>query len=412
MDPAVAESFHAQTAAGAKIELSWHRAWSRVTVNGNGSTGWATVVATSVDAAPYGGGILCVEAGKVVRVHLCSHEPCSAMFTNNKYGLFGPPLHVRLSGVGPLAIVAASMPLPVEPAVAVAVDGENGAAQLEPPLVDFAVADVVLEGEGCGPTALLPGDTPVAKLDLAELVHEVDACAPAETAVAEVEEALPPSAPITPPMPLAPVAPLPASPLATALRIVSAAAPLDVVFSQSAPPSQAAVRLPQVAEAAILDKLMRLAREIRRPQQYIGYSAFVLFGLAKKCRPVMWEGEERVDLLDTFAPWALEHCNRICGVDGVCCCLEVASSGHPVMRPVSSDNPLHECKHFVACTSIDGDLACDGMSFQAFYQRLGVILLGTVVDGDCGLDVCCQMLSLPQTFENRVALREECCGAV
>lgn len=66
----------------------------------------------------------------------------------------------------------------------------------------------------------------------------------------------------------------------------------------------------------------------------------------------------------------------------------------------------------MACTSIDGDLACDGMSFQAFYQRLGVILLGTVVDGDCGLDVCCQMLSLPQTFENRVALREERCGAL
>jgi hypothetical protein len=84
MDPAVAESFYAQTAAGAKIELSWNRAWSRVTINGNGSTGWATVVATSVDAAPYGGGILCVEAGKVVRVHLRSHEPCSANFPSWK----------------------------------------------------------------------------------------------------------------------------------------------------------------------------------------------------------------------------------------------------------------------------------------------------------------------------------------
>jgi hypothetical protein len=259
MEPAVADSFHAQTAAGANFELSWHRAWSRVTINGNGSTGWATVVATSVDAAPYAGGILSVEAGKVVRVHLCSHEPCSANFANNKYGLFGPPLHVRLSGVGPPAIVAASMPLPMEPAVAVAVDGETGAAQLEPPFVDFAVADVVLDGDGCGPTAPQPGDPAVAKLDLVELVHDLDACAPAETAVAEVKEAVPLGSPITPPMPLALVAPLPASPLATALRIVSAAAPLDVVFSQSAPPSQAAVRLPQVAEAAILDKLMRLA---------------------------------------------------------------------------------------------------------------------------------------------------------
>ena len=261
MDPAVAESFHAQTVAGAKIELSWHWAWNRVTVNGNGSTGWATVVATSVDAAPYGGGILSVEAGKVVRVHLCSHEPCPAMFTNNKYGLFGPPLHVRLSGVGPLAIVAASMPLPVEPAVAVAVDGANGAAQMEPPLVDFAVADVVLEGEGFVPTAPPPADPAVAELDLVEWADGIDSSAPAETAVAVVEEALSPSAPSTPH--LAAVAPLPAAPLATARRIVGAAAALDVVFSPGAPPSKAAVSLPKVAEAEILDKLVRLAREIR-----------------------------------------------------------------------------------------------------------------------------------------------------
>ena len=75
MEPAIAESFYAQSAAGAKFELSWNRAWFRVTVNGNGTTGRATVVATSVDGAPYGGGILCVEVGKVVRVQLCSHEP-------------------------------------------------------------------------------------------------------------------------------------------------------------------------------------------------------------------------------------------------------------------------------------------------------------------------------------------------
>ena len=29
------------------------------------------------------------------------------------------------------------------------------------------------------------------------------------------------------------------------------------------------------------------------------------------------------------------------------------------------------------------------------------------MDGDCGIDVACQMLSLPQTFSQRVLLREE-----
>ena len=34
-------------------------------------------------------------------------------------------------------------------------------------------------------------------------------------------------------------------------------------------------------------------------------------------------------------------------------------------------------------------------------------LLGAVCDGDCGLDVCCQMLGRLQTLEERQKLREE-----
>ena len=46
-------------------------------------------------------------------------------------------------------------------------------------------------------------------------------------------------------------------------------------------------------------------------------------------------------------------------------------------------------------------------SIQGFYARLGLAVLGTVADGDCGLDVCCQMLDLRQTLAKREALRAE-----
>ena len=44
---------------------------------------------------------------------------------------------------------------------------------------------------------------------------------------------------------------------------------------------------------------------------------------------------------------------------------------------------------------------------QSFYASLGIVLLGTVMDVDCGIDTDCMMLGLPQTSANRNALRQE-----
>ena len=44
---------------------------------------------------------------------------------------------------------------------------------------------------------------------------------------------------------------------------------------------------------------------------------------------------------------------------------------------------------------------------QGYYSSRGVAVLGTVMDGDCGIDVACQMLGLPQTLAQRAVLREE-----
>ncbi|MCP4245177.1 MAG: hypothetical protein GY772_31950, partial [bacterium] len=77
------------------------------------------------------------------------------------------------------------------------------------------------------------------------------------------------------------------------------------------------------------------------------------------------------------------------------------------MLPVSEEHPLHECRHFVACHKLDQPLDVGGSSLEAAYNRLGVVLLGTVMEGDCGVDAACMMLGLPQTTEKRSALRSE-----
>ena len=46
-------------------------------------------------------------------------------------------------------------------------------------------------------------------------------------------------------------------------------------------------------------------------------------------------------------------------------------------------------------------------TFEVFYSALGVAIIPTVADGDCGPDTMTMMLGRPQTFESRRNLRLE-----
>ena len=65
------------------------------------------------------------------------------------------------------------------------------------------------------------------------------------------------------------------------------------------------------------------------------------------------------------------------------------------------------CSHFVAAVPMEGVCHEGGPCLQGYYSSRGLAVLGTVMDGDCGIDVACQMLGLPQTLAQRAALREE-----
>ena len=47
------------------------------------------------------------------------------------------------------------------------------------------------------------------------------------------------------------------------------------------------------AARGIRDQILALAREIRKPRAWIGYIAFILFGLLKQFRLQVWEGSRR-----------------------------------------------------------------------------------------------------------------------
>ena len=156
-----------------------------------------------------------------------------------------------------------------------------------------------------------------------------------------------------------------------------------------------------------MSRLLELAREIRRPRAYIGYSFFLCFALARGCRPFAWQGKDRIDLIDVYAPWATDKCAKPCAVDAVCCCVKSTGVNVQLMQ-VSEDYPLNVCNHYVGGVA----MGCQGPAvavptIEGFYTSLGIALLGTICDGDCGIDVACKMLGLHQTARQRALLREE-----
>ena len=206
----------------------------------------------------------------------------------------------------------------------------------------------------------------------------------------------------------APPSSAPLGPMSAASPNEAGAASLPSAVAEVQQPLEA---MPKLAEDRILGRLLQLGREIRRERTYVGHSAFLLFGLVKQRRPFIWEGSLRIDLIDAYAPWAKELCTRSCVVDAVCCCFEPRDNGHPLMVPVSETHPLGMCRHYVAGARMDldepGRCRAAGDSLESFYYNLGIAVLGTVMDGDCGIDVCVQMLGQPQNEDTRIALREE-----
>ena len=329
------------------------------------------------------------EPGAIFRFHICADTPCKAQWTLSKYGAGKEaPLHVILA---PAATD--------EPAVA----GEHAAAAVygEPVRAPEPSAEPLEPLEPPDD----PPEPPVAPVDEEEatIVHPV-ALAPAV--------APPPAAPAAhvPPLVLScelssPPPPKPDAPVAAPLRQYppAAYAAADCAVAKPAVPCVG----PAQAQAAVIATLIAFARRLRQPRTTVGYSAFLLFALHEKyrCRPLIWEGESIIDLVAEYAPWAKALCVNPCACDAVACAIPARSCGRSVWYPISEKHPLGETRHWIGGSRIHMDLGRGEGPLQEFYNRLGLALLGTVTDDDCGVDTMCLMLQLPQTAEKRQELR-------
>ena len=364
------DGFQGRCSNGFLYEVRWHHEWMRVTGRLNGIHGWATIVRSSNPE---------IEVGSIRRIHQCAHNPCTALWTNNAY-YYGPPLHLQPvyedseSAVAESAVAeedsgsesAVAEQACAKPAVAEKTSSELAVAESAP---DGPAAPPVMEH--MGPQAAPSTEEPATGSAVAEPVAEpVAASLPSGSAA-----------------PAAPLAPAP-------------------VVCGDPPPAVVTADCPLRAEATVLRKMLDLARQIRRPRATVGYSFFILFGLCKRCRPVLWEGENRVDLVQTFAPWALEMCRDECAVEGICCHFEVCAGGQVLMHPVTEEHTLSHCNRFIACAKVEAQDA-QGTGIEATYLRRGRAILGTVADGDCGVDTASIMIGLPQTAEDRKLLRME-----
>ena len=174
-----------------------------------------------------------------------------------------------------------------------------------------------------------------------------------------------------------------------------------------------ALKLEAAVAARVPDKVVAVLREILKEGSYVGYSAFLLFAMRFKRRPFVWEGENRKDLLNFYMPWAEERCPDLCAVDGVACvlCNDVALFGDAFtaqdLKPVTDEHPLHEVRHWVAAVAA-GVAVHSGMDpLNKFYGPLEHFVLGTVCDGNCGIDVMALMLELPSDAQSRAWIRQE-----
>ncbi len=286
--------------------------------------------------------------------------------------MVGPPIHLQE--------VQKQGELPLPAAVQTAVAGpSNEASSPAAGLAPVGPAPVVEPA---------PGEEPATALKQAEVLEpgvdtdmaEVPDC-PKEAALKKIKP------------------PAPASPIHVDSQGVTNATAVAVTAAASR-----AVAAQHTIEATLL----ALAREIRRPRAYVGYSAFILMALLKKCQPCVWEGASFIDLLEVFAPWAKEHCTTPLPVRAVPCGLVAQAGGSVELAPISDEHPLSKTCHFVAGITIpECQAPPSSCSFEALYASLGVAILASVLDGDCALDVMTMMLGIPPSGSARNDLRIE-----
>ena len=304
-----------QPARKGYYEFRWNPGPTKPTKTDHGWTGWATLLYTTNTDPTFN----VVNAN--YRFHVCANYPCTARWDLGRYGTMLEPTHVRL--VPQRASVESAEPS----------SAADASVEAAPPEAATGSAAASSEAVPEEPIVTEPSSSAVASLGtvLEEAIgSEIN---PEGEAMPEVHSH-PKGSPLCA---LAPAAP---------------AAPVDLVDVEAfviAPDTAPAVAARRKVEA----RLVELARQIRKPRAYVGYAAFILMGLVKKCRPCVFEGATHLDLLKIFAPWALSQSTTELAVLAVPCALKASANGLAELMPICKEYPLSNASHFVGACAME-----------------------------------------------------------
>jgi hypothetical protein len=393
--PAGVSHFVQDERTGIHYELQWDWSFKRAKKSVHGTFGCAKVINRSTGDGAF-------SIAEVVHAHICANRPCSAQPLGAEAIVrFGAVIHFQPSDWRPVppepSPTLPPPPLPPPPAAATPMP---------------AAAPTPVYG-GLPPSP--PPSPPLEPSSPASSSCDTLGSDPPSPVTAEVE-------PVPPPDPLASVEHFPQPPAPPVvptepptrglLRNPGVAPPLNLEAPVTAVAEEPHSGAPSVhmSEVRILNSVTALAAQIRSPHTRVGYSGFVCFAICRKCRPYIWEGPHKIDVVSRFAQAVLELCVHECAVDAVRCCITHSSNGHVDIMPVSEHHPVKECWHYVAavCNPVEGSQTADAhANVQDYYEAKQLQVVPTICDGDGALDVMSKMLGITHTHENRCLLRDE-----
>lgn len=162
----------------------------------------------------------------------------------------------------------------------------------------------------------------------------------------------------------------------------------------------------ELASPKLAQQINRLTQELGERRAYAGVSAFLLFALHRRLRVFVWYGAEREDIVKKYAPWASDSMVMDAAFEAVATCLK---DGLNLIADPRATN------HWVACIKADGrstnyDMATHNETTQTFialYYSVDRIIIETICDGDCALDVMSLMCGMQRRATSRMTLREQ-----
>ena len=177
---------------------------------------------------------------------------------------------------------------------------------------------------------------------------------------------------------------------------------------------------PVLMKVAISEKVAMetnaFIKQLSDDKRYVGIAAFVVFALRYRLRVFLWHGTESCNVLQQFAPWAVDHIETpaVGLVTGISCRINEKGA------LVSHGDALHRMNHWVGGlldpAFYEGDVPSgpseevlnkteEELEFHAMYLSMHINIIETCRDGDCGLDVMCVMGGRPRGIVPRQAIR-------